>query len=169
VLDLIATGLSAIAAAREAGVHRNTIANWIKVDAFRKGLEQARFQKQVLFWDQAAAMIPEALENLRELMHNEDATPAVRLRATKTLLDHVSRYLPGDAALILPEESENTAPVHKSAQSEPNVPAPKPPTRAPAATPKPGRNELCPCGSGIKFKRCCLNKPTPPPATPSAA
>lgn len=25
------------------------------------------------------------------------------------------------------------------------------------ATPKVGRNELCPCGSGKKFKKCCLN------------
>jgi len=24
--------------------------------------------------------------------------------------------------------------------------------------PKVGRNELCPCGSGKKFKRCCLDK-----------
>lgn len=23
-----------------------------------------------------------------------------------------------------------------------------------------GRNEPCPCNSGIKFKKCCLNKPT---------
>ena len=22
----------------------------------------------------------------------------------------------------------------------------------------PGRNELCPCGSGLKYKRCCVNK-----------
>jgi len=29
------------------------------------------------------------------------------------------------------------------------------PIRAPA---QPGRNELCPCNSGLKFKRCCLNK-----------
>jgi hypothetical protein len=26
------------------------------------------------------------------------------------------------------------------------------------ATPQPGRNEPCPCNSGQKFKRCCLNK-----------
>ena len=26
-------------------------------------------------------------------------------------------------------------------------------------TPKIGRNEPCPCGSGQKYKRCCLNKP----------
>jgi hypothetical protein len=26
-------------------------------------------------------------------------------------------------------------------------------------TPQPGRNASCPCGSGQKFKRCCLNRP----------
>jgi uncharacterized protein YecA (UPF0149 family) len=25
-------------------------------------------------------------------------------------------------------------------------------------SPKIGRNEPCPCGSGKKFKKCCLNK-----------
>lgn len=24
---------------------------------------------------------------------------------------------------------------------------------------KVGRNETCPCGSGAKYKKCCLNKP----------
>jgi hypothetical protein len=24
------------------------------------------------------------------------------------------------------------------------------------------RNDQCPCGSGKKFKRCCLKKPAPP-------
>ena len=33
------------------------------------------------------------------------------------------------------------------------------PTRA-----KPARNERCPCGSGRKFKQCCLNKAVPPTA-----
>lgn len=28
---------------------------------------------------------------------------------------------------------------------------------APNDNPKPGRNESCPCGSGLKYKRCCLN------------
>lgn len=30
-------------------------------------------------------------------------------------------------------------------------------------TPKVGRNDPCPCGSGLKFKKCCLNKPNKPP------
>ncbi len=25
--------------------------------------------------------------------------------------------------------------------------------------PKVGRNEPCPCGSGLKYKKCCLSKP----------
>jgi hypothetical protein len=31
-------------------------------------------------------------------------------------------------------------------------------------TPKTGRNELCPCGSGVKFKKCCLDKEVKPAA-----
>ena len=27
--------------------------------------------------------------------------------------------------------------------------------QAPGRTPKPGRNDPCPCGSGRKYKRCC--------------
>ncbi|MEN6479113.1 MAG: anaerobic sulfatase maturase [Anaerolineales bacterium] len=29
----------------------------------------------------------------------------------------------------------------------------------PPGSKRPGRNDLCPCGSGIKFKDCCLGKP----------
>jgi len=31
------------------------------------------------------------------------------------------------------------------------------PTQMARRPPKVGRNEPCPCGSGIKFKKCCLN------------
>lgn len=34
---------------------------------------------------------------------------------------------------------------------------------------KPGRNELCPCGSGKKYKKCCLGKPVQSPATKGVA
>ncbi|MCC6341525.1 MAG: SEC-C domain-containing protein [Bryobacterales bacterium] len=35
------------------------------------------------------------------------------------------------------------------------------PTQPVRPAPRPSRNEPCPCGSGLKFKRCCLNKPRP--------
>ena len=45
--------------------------------------------------------------------------------------------------------------VHNEAWSKDAVePAPRQPVRR---TPKIGRNEPCPCGSGKKFKKCCLN------------
>ena len=31
----------------------------------------------------------------------------------------------------------------------------------PGTGPKVGRNDPCPCGSGKKFKKCCLDKPQP--------
>lgn len=34
---------------------------------------------------------------------------------------------------------------------------------------KTGRNDPCPCGSGKKFKHCCINKPPAPPAPLTAA
>ena len=48
------------------------------------------------------------------------------------------------------------------ASTPPPVAAPQPPATAPMPAqrrapgqPKPGRNEDCPCGSGIKYKKCC--------------
>src|SRR5579863_226457 len=34
---------------------------------------------------------------------------------------------------------------------------------------KPGRNDLCPCGSGKKFKRCCALRQPPASAVPAPA
>ncbi len=31
--------------------------------------------------------------------------------------------------------------------------------RSPARAAMPGRNDLCPCGSGLKYKKCCMGKP----------
>jgi tetratricopeptide (TPR) repeat protein len=37
----------------------------------------------------------------------------------------------------------------------------------PLPLPKPQRNDPCPCGSGIKYKRCCAGAPLMPPFDPS--
>lgn len=39
---------------------------------------------------------------------------------------------------------------------------------APEKTVKIGRNDPCPCGSGKKYKKCCLNKPKPETAAPES-
>jgi hypothetical protein len=41
---------------------------------------------------------------------------------------------------------------------------PKPPLTPVHPEPKPGRNQPCPCGSGKKYKKCCLGKAEPLPS-----
>jgi uncharacterized protein YecA (UPF0149 family) len=35
------------------------------------------------------------------------------------------------------------------------------PAPRPQAHPRIGRNDPCPCGSGRKYKKCCMGKSTP--------
>jgi len=56
VLALIASGSTAAAAARQAGVHRHTIANWLKSQEFRQNLDWARTQKRKIYADEAEAL-----------------------------------------------------------------------------------------------------------------
>lgn len=54
-----------------------------------------------------------------------------------------------------------TVPYEAADLFEVNMPprsAPTPPKRAAAPTPKISRNQPCPCGSGLKYKKCCMPK-----------
>jgi preprotein translocase subunit SecA len=46
-------------------------------------------------------------------------------------------------------------PAPPAARLAPARPMAPPPPPRPSAQPKPGRNDLCPCGSGLKYKKCC--------------
>jgi hypothetical protein len=56
-----------------------------------------------------------------------------------------------EAASENPEPAQPAKNVHNSAQ-----PCTNQPIRRPA---EPGRNTPCPCGSGVKYKRCCATRP----------
>jgi hypothetical protein len=182
VLALISAGFSTIAAAQQAGIHRNTVANWLRSEQFKSALADARNEKQLLYWDQAEILAAEAIADLRKLKDDPQAPAAVRLRAIMAVLDHARKFivfLPTEPGLVLPDPAglpAEPAPisetVHKNAQPEPQneaaTPAPQP--EPPLPNPKPGRNEPCPCGSGLKFKYCCLRKTSPgyPPGAADA-
>jgi hypothetical protein len=140
VLALIATGSSTGAAAAAVGVHRNTVSNWLSIPAFRQAFEQAEADRADYFREQADAMAAEAYAAVRAMLTDPAVPAAVRLKAALAMIDRAAA--PGP---VFPPEptvaAENPQNVHNSAQSA-----------------KPGRNEMCPCGSGIKFKRCCLGK-----------
>jgi transposase-like protein len=154
VIVILATGASLSAAAAQAGVHRNTIGNWRRTSpVFRYLLEDALYDRALLVREQAEALAGSALATIREILTDGKAAASVRLKAALAILNQACTPPPDPPALLIPESSAPTEPqiVHNSAQM---------PTSTYSRTdPKIGRNQPCFCGSGRKFKQCCLNKP----------
>ena len=121
-----------------------------------------------------------ALENLGAILQDSKASPATRLKAAMFIIDKALTPPPprkqvpfdiGEVHFQAPVVTQNAQNVHDGAQSPQRPAAPQsekpeivhknaqsaqPPYRREA--PKVGRNEPCPCGSNLKFKRCCLGK-----------
>ena len=184
VLAHIANGATHTAAAASAGVHRNTVHNWLSSPAFCQALAQAQYQNACFWHDQAKALAQTAMETLRALLTNPDTRDSVRLKAALAILDRVSRTPSYDDVPAPPQihrELHNLAQVDPKTEAAPgeNMPPLHNPAQAPRPQPQPpvvpicregpkiGRNELCPCGSGKKFKHCCLGKPAPAAAAAS--
>ena len=58
------------------------------------------------------------------------------------------------------EDSQNSGENTAQARAKANLNSAAGSSRIGKPTPKTGRNEPCPCGSGRKYKKCCLRKPT---------
>jgi uncharacterized protein YecA (UPF0149 family) len=180
VLAHIANGATHTAAAASAGIHRNTVHNWLNSPAFCQALAQAQYQNACFWHDQTKALAQTAMEALHALLTNPNTRDTVRLKASLAILDRVSRTPSYDDVPAPPQIHRNlhnlaqagtetepatgddTPPMHNPAQAENELtPGPRPLTPVPGGQrpPKNGRNDLCPCGSGKKFKRYCLGKP----------
>src|ERR1700729_1543142 len=181
VLSLIAAGSTATTAAASAGIHRNTISNWLRGSpAFSQALACVHFDRALHWREQAESLAPSAVETIRGIMADVAATAAVRPKAAQPLLDKAAPPLPpppSAPASIDPAPLHNHAqvPVPAAVRSEAK-PTPLDPSQpvesfrpsAPRqAGVKVGRNDACPCGSGEKFKRCCLSTPVNPPPSPA--
>ena len=168
VLASIAAGDSASAAAAAAGIHRNTVGNWVRSSsAFRLALVHAQEVQQLHWREQAETRVAAAFATIDQIMADPEAPAGVRARLALAIIQIASTPIeaqddlapaaqdPGIeedlefadpcepvqlAAGMCNEKPEN---LHNSAQS----------------TPKIGRNQPCPCGSGRKYKFCCLGKP----------
>lgn len=70
----------------------------------------------------------------------------------KQFYDHA---MPGMRRLAEEVKAER-AQAQAQAQAQARMQRPAPPSPAPDA--QPGRNDPCPCGSGKKYKRCCMGK-----------
>ena len=64
------------------------------------------------------------------------------------------------------ELAETLEAMHAQSMDEPEPPYPTPPAPIKEYSPKIGRNDPCPCGSGKKYKKCCGNPTKGQAATP---
>jgi hypothetical protein len=178
VLAAIIGGATMKAAAEAASIHRNTISYWRQTSLlFREALSQAQYDKAVFIREEAENHVTDSFAAIHAILTNPDASDAARFNAAKYIIDKASTPPPPKPEVIYHPQNvpEN---VHSNAQSPapetaPAAPAPSQTTPKPEivhsnaqtesrqtvrTAPKVGRNEPCPCGSGLKFKRCCLGK-----------
>jgi len=64
-IALFAAGSSARAAAESAGVHRNTITNWLASFEFRRALARAQYENSLFLREQAQSLVPDAYNAIR--------------------------------------------------------------------------------------------------------
>lgn len=111
---------------------------------------------------QLAELSGDAIKVIQTLLTDERTAPSVKLRAAKLVLDAA-------VAVNLAENEPEPQPKQATAAvaALPNEPAQPAVSRKVVAMapivkpPRIGRNDLCPCGSGLKHKKCCLNKISP--------
>ena len=78
-------------AAAQAGIHRNTIANWQRISPdFREALAVTRHDRALLYRDRAVELADLAFETLRSVLTDPKSSPSTRLRAALYIIDKVS-------------------------------------------------------------------------------
>ena len=164
VIAALAQGRTVTAAAQDAGLHRNTIYNWLHEPEFKTAAVEAQSEYVAILSDGMRDLAALALETLRNLLEDPKTPPAVRL---KTALSILQRPHFPNRGWHLPERIEPpreqqvvdglaeikadydamrmTDAIKASAVGQvPDLP------NQPIA-----RSGPCPCGSGLKYKRCC--------------
>ncbi|MCL2740327.1 MAG: SEC-C metal-binding domain-containing protein, partial [Oscillospiraceae bacterium] len=97
------------------------------------------------------AMFEEMVETIKEevvrlIFHASPATNIERKQVAQTTKEG---FVVGDAALGVPSDRSAERPGAVGASTG------RAPAQEPVRVEKIGRNELCPCGSGKKYKHCC--------------
>ncbi len=142
VAALLAAGASHTDTAAECGISRQTIYDWQQsIPAFATALTLGRQEYEAAFHDQLTRLTQLAIDTLEQILNNDKASPSVKLRAALAILKRPSQNKPNAWQLPAPVE-----PLHL--------------TKSDTISTSPGfantpRNAPCPCGSQLKFKRCC--------------
>jgi transposase-like protein len=174
VAALLSAGATIAAAARAAGVHRNTVTNWRRNPAIQAALTQDSQAKANLWLGETdpVVLLKAALTLLELQRQAPPAAPQKAIRETSDSVDAPYRPAtkPGEIVQSAHNAAHGLATSHAAHETNPirgpAIPQPSgtPRPSAIAALPhglKISRNHPCPCGSGKKFKRCCLSSQEP--------
>ena len=154
VLQSLVAGLSVTAAAKEAGIHRTTVHLWTRtLPDFARAYLTLRQQRADRLVDELGDLAGLAINTFRQLLSDESASASVRLKAAMEIVKLVEAQRPTtlSTALAGPKFEKLDADLRVAEIINPPKTAP-----APKSTPV-GRNAPCPCGSPLKYKRCCGN------------
>ena len=70
IIAALSSGVSLTAAADAAGIHRNTISNWLRISApFRAALAEAQYDRALFIREQAESLADIALQTIREILN----------------------------------------------------------------------------------------------------
>ena len=157
VLQALVAGQSISAAAKVGGIHRSTVHLWTqKHPTFARALLAARHHRAELLLDELGGLTDLVLDTFRHILSDEQAPASVRLKAAMEIVKLVEAQRPTVRQTTLTEVQfdrvDRDLQLHQVAQA--SQPAPQ--------TPNVGRNAPCPCGSPLKYKRCCGNSAQAP-------
>lgn len=149
VVCALSSGATAVEAAAQAGVHRNTIAGWRRnFLPFQHALAEAQYDRALLFREKMEAQVDLAIAAIRAILADPAAPPSVRLKAAIAVIGMAVTPPPprkqvqleiqhGNVAFDTP--LPNAADAHNPAQAEPAA-APQPSRPAPETIPPVHKN-----------------------------
>jgi uncharacterized protein YecA (UPF0149 family) len=176
VICALSSGATSTDAAAQAGVHRNTIAHWRRnLLPFQYALANAQYDRALFFREKMEEQADAAVQTIQQILTDPKVPASVRLRAALAVMATAStppepkKRTELDIEKIVHPRSEPEVITEDQLGTRPNPPKVHNPAQSTyrRETPKVGRNEPCPCGSGQKYKRCCLGKPLTQASTPS--
>ena len=154
VLQSLVAGLSVTAAAKEAGVHRTTVHLWTRtLPDFARAYLTLRQNRADRLVDELGDLADLAINTFRQLLSDESASASVRLKAAMEIVKLVEAQRPTTLSTALADPKFEKLDTDLRIAEIINPPKTAP---APKSTPV-GRNAPCPCGSPLKYKRCCGN------------
>jgi transposase-like protein len=173
VLKSLVAGSTISAAARDAGVHRSTVHLWTRNrPTFARALLTARQDHAETLLDELSDLSDLALDTFRQLLTDPETPASTRLRAAMEIVKLVQNQRPTELAKLRSElqTDKNFQEMHLATVAQPPIsavpisaaPKPAPPKNGAEIQKQPVRNAPCPCGSRLKYKRCCGNLAVPP-------